>query len=202
MIEKITEFFVQQSVPSAYDDSLTWYEVIAKFQAKLNEIIEFVSNTLVSKINEIIKDRNTTIKGKINESLNSLKTYLDCLKTCIDGSATNDNSIIYIMNYNTKKLIKNMENLKEEINVVSEYTIANSKTLYNGTYNCVKFNGYDENSKTLKLKQEKTDFIPALVTMEIETDLQTKAEVSNTIGEWEKPEEINTTIDEVTEWQD
>lgn len=199
MIEKITEFFVQQSVPSAYDDGLTWYEVIAKFQAKLNEIIEYQSNTLVSKINEIIKDRNGIIKTKINDSLDSLKTYLACVKTCIDGGATNDNAIIYIMNDNTKKLIKNMENLKEEINVVSEYTIANSKTLYNGTYNCVKFNGYDENSKTLKLKQEKTDFIPALVTMEIETDLQTKAEVSNTIGEWEKPENINTTIDEVTE---
>ena len=199
MIEKITEFFVQQSVPSAYDDSLTWYEVLAKFQVKLNEIIEYISNTLVSKINEIIRDRNTTIKTKINASLNSLKSYLDSIKTCIDNTATNDNAIIYIMNSNTKKLIKNMENLKEEINAVSEYTIANSKTLYNGTYNCVKFNGYDENSKTLKLKQEKTDFITALVTMEIETDLQTKAEVSNTIDAWEKPEDINTTIDEVTQ---
>lgn len=199
MIEKITEFFVQQSVPSAYDDSLTWYEVLAKFQGKLNEIIEYIFNTLVSKINEIIKDRNDTIKTKINESLESLKSYLDSAKISIDNTATNDNAIIYIMNSNTKKLIKNMENLKEEINAVSEYTIANSKTLYNGTYNCVKFNGYDENSKTLKLKQEKTDFITALVTMEIETDLQTKAEVSNTIDAWEKPEDINTTIDEVTQ---
>lgn len=202
MIEKITEFFVQQSVPSAYDDSLTWYEVLAKFQGKLNEIIEYIFNTLVSKINEIIKDRNDTIKTKINESLESLKSYLDSAKISIDNTATNDNAIIYIMNSNTKKLIKNMEHLKEEINAVSEYTIANSKTLYNGTYNCVKFNGYDENSKTLKLKQEKTDFITALVTMEIETDLQTKAEVSNTIDAWEKPEDINTTIDEVTQWQD
>lgn len=199
MIEKITEFFVQQSVPSAYDDSLTWYEVLAKFQGKLNEIIEYIFNTLVSKINEIIKDRNDTIKTKINESLESLKSYLDSAKISIDNTATNDNAIIYIMNSNTKKLIKNMEHLKEEINAVSEYTIANSKTLYNGTYNCVKFNGYDENSKTLKLKQEKTDFITALVTMEIETDLQTKAEVSNTIDAWEKPEDINTTIDEVTQ---
>ena len=199
MIEKITEFFVQQSVPSAYDDSLTWYEVLAKFQGKLNEIIEYIFNTLVSKINEIIKDRNDTIKTKINESLESLKSYLDSAKISIDNTATNDNAIIYIMNSNTKKLIKNMENLKEEINAVSEYTIANSKTLYNGTYNCVKFNGYDENSKTLKLKQEKTDFITALVTMEIETDLQTKAEVSNRIDAWEKPEDINTTIDEVTQ---
>lgn len=199
MIEKITEFFVQQSVPSAYDDSITWYEVLAKFQGKLNEIIEYIFNTLVSKINEIIKDRNDTIKTKINESLESLKSYLDSAKISIDNTSTNDNAIIYIMNSNTKKLIKNMENLKEEINAVSEYTIANSKTLYNGTYNCVKFNGYDENSKTLKLKQEKTDFITALVTMEIETDLQTKAEVSNTIDAWEKPEDINTTIDEVTQ---
>lgn len=102
MLEKLEEFFVQKSVPSAYDDSLTWYELIAKFQTKINEAIDYINTSFKDKLNEVIRDRNNVIKVKINTLIN-------------DRNST----VVYTLDETTKatkELVKAMEALVDERN--------------------------------------------------------------------------------------
>lgn len=47
-------FWSQKVLPLVYDDSLSYYEVLSKVVAKLNEIIMFVQTTVVDDIKKLI----------------------------------------------------------------------------------------------------------------------------------------------------
>lgn len=47
-------FWSQKVLPLVYDDSLSYYEVLSKVVAKLNEIIIFVQTTVVDDIKALI----------------------------------------------------------------------------------------------------------------------------------------------------
>lgn len=83
MIDKLC-FWIQNSIPTAFDDSLSYLETLSKVLQKLNDIIDYINNTIVTKINEIIKDRNEIIKTKINEII---KDRNDVLKITINNTA-------------------------------------------------------------------------------------------------------------------
>lgn len=200
MIKKlITEFFVQQSIPSAFDDSLTWYELISKIQASVNDIIDCINNVVIPKINEIIKDRNETIKQTINALIASVAGYFSKVRDFLLRSVEHDNKIIDCINSNNAKIISNFGALKNECDIVQSYSNDISKTLYNGTYNVVKFDSYDSETKTLKLVQTKTDFIPALPTQTIDKNIDDCEKIVDTIDEYNQIPVITSSIDEVTE---
>lgn len=46
--------WVQKVLPLVYDDSLSYYEVLAKVVAKLNELINYTENYTVEQIREAI----------------------------------------------------------------------------------------------------------------------------------------------------
>ena len=200
MIKKlITEFFVQESIPSAFDDSLTWYELISKIQKSVNDIIDSINTVIVPKINEIIKDRNETIKQSINNLISSVAGYFYMVREFLLRTVDHDNKIIDCINSNNAKIISNFDALKDECDNVQSYSNDISKTLYNGTYNVVKFDSYDSDTKTLKLVQAKTDFVPALPSQTIDKQIDDCEKIVDAIDEYNQIPIITTTIDEVTE---
>lgn len=46
----------QKVLPLVYDDSLSYYEVLCKVTAKINEVVRFVQETLVDDISELISE--------------------------------------------------------------------------------------------------------------------------------------------------
>ena len=55
MINKF-KFWIQRVLPLTYDDSLSYYEVLAKLTAKINEVIENIANNLEQYIQQILPD--------------------------------------------------------------------------------------------------------------------------------------------------
>lgn len=53
MINKF-KFWIQRVLPLTYDDSLSYYEVLAKLTAKINEVIENIANNLEQYIQQIL----------------------------------------------------------------------------------------------------------------------------------------------------
>lgn len=47
--------YVQKVLPLVYDDSLSYYEVLAKVVAKVNELIDFTENYTLEQIREAIE---------------------------------------------------------------------------------------------------------------------------------------------------
>ena len=47
-------FWCQSVLPLVYDDSLSYYEVLCKVVAKLNEVIDFVNNNIKEYITEAL----------------------------------------------------------------------------------------------------------------------------------------------------
>lgn len=63
-------FYCQKILPAVYDDSLSYYEVLNRLAAKLNEVIEVVGDTAtIAALEEAIK--------VIDEEIISLKDYVD-----------------------------------------------------------------------------------------------------------------------------
>lgn len=52
---KPIEFYLQKTLPAVFDDSLSYYEAVAKLQAKINEIIEELNNVR-NEWDEIVAD--------------------------------------------------------------------------------------------------------------------------------------------------
>lgn len=48
-------FWSNKVLPLVYDDSLSYYEVLSKVVAKLNEVIKYVTTTLYDSISELIQ---------------------------------------------------------------------------------------------------------------------------------------------------
>lgn len=49
-------FWSQKVLPLVYDDSLSYYEVLVKLVNKLNEVIDYVTDSLYETIEESIKE--------------------------------------------------------------------------------------------------------------------------------------------------
>lgn len=141
-IDKITCFKIQNSIPTAYDDSLTFYEVVSKLIYKINSFINIIVS-FCSKLNEVIADRNTIIKTRINsiiandklnagifnqkaESDNAL--YLDTINkliTLISALQQNNvtlNTDLNTINANTGLLSQDLNNLLAELKSVTNDT--------------------------------------------------------------------------------
>ena len=50
------KFIAHKILPLVYDESLSYYEVLCKVVAKVNEVIEFVEAGLYENIREVISD--------------------------------------------------------------------------------------------------------------------------------------------------
>ena len=50
------KFIAHKILPLVYDESLSYYEVLCKVVAKVNEVIEFVEAGLFENIREVISD--------------------------------------------------------------------------------------------------------------------------------------------------
>lgn len=46
--------YVQKVLPLVYDDSLSYYEVLAKVVAKMNELIDYTENFTIEQIREVV----------------------------------------------------------------------------------------------------------------------------------------------------
>lgn len=53
---KHLKFIAHKILPLVYDESLSYYEVLCKVVAKVNEVIDFVEAELYENISEIISD--------------------------------------------------------------------------------------------------------------------------------------------------
>lgn len=51
---KYFKFWTQNVLPLVYDDSLSYYEVLCKISAKLNEVIKFVNDNIKEYIEEAL----------------------------------------------------------------------------------------------------------------------------------------------------
>ncbi len=46
--------YVQKVLPLVYDDSLSYYEVLEKVVAKVNELIDYTENFTIEQIREVV----------------------------------------------------------------------------------------------------------------------------------------------------
>lgn len=95
MISPLKRFICQKVLPTVYDDALSYYEVLGKITAKLNELIENV-NTLNESVSEIVESiSGFASKEYVDEAVDGLasESYVD---NAVDGLATEtyvDNSV-------------------------------------------------------------------------------------------------------------
>lgn len=53
MLDKL-RYWSHKILPLVYDDSLSYYEVLSKMRAKINEVIDYIGENLADNIKEII----------------------------------------------------------------------------------------------------------------------------------------------------
>lgn len=193
-------WFIQNSLPTAYDDSLTWYEVVSKLYNTILYMIEYLNEKTTPKINEIIDDRNNTIRTKINELINSAKSYLNIVKDKINTEdelrLTNTNT----MNTNINTIGVNNAIIKKMFDAISDYSNSVSNTLYNGTLDVIKFLDYDESTNTLNVQQSNTELINTLVSPSL-AELTQLSTTNNIIDEWSQPDTIESLIKELDKYE-
>ena len=51
---KPIHFWSQKVLPLVYDDSLSYYEVLGKMAAKMNEIIKYIQGAFVDELSQLI----------------------------------------------------------------------------------------------------------------------------------------------------
>lgn len=70
-IKRINRPFVQRVLPLVYDDSLSYYETLAKLRTKINEIVDFCNEVVESAIVAYIDRRfNELLVGAIYDEEN------------------------------------------------------------------------------------------------------------------------------------
>lgn len=193
-------WWIQNSIPTAYDDSLSIYEVWCKLWYHYLNLIQYLNKTICVKINEIITDRNNVIKSKINELIDSLSNYLGTIQNKINKEDELRINNTNTMNSNINNITINNEIIKKMFDSIADYSKHISDTLYNGTADVIKFVSYDENTNTLNVKQTNTDFINTLVSPNL-TELTELSTTENTVNEWQQVEHITNDIEEVKEYE-
>ena len=81
------KFFCQKELPLAYDDSISYYEVLCKVSAKLNEVIDAV-NTIVSESESINADSKNTL-AEVRKLATDVENQLNEIRLDIDERFNN-----------------------------------------------------------------------------------------------------------------
>lgn len=84
MVEPIRHLYCQKILPLVYDDSLSYYEALCKFVAKVNEVVEALNNVSVDILTEAnsytdnaIKEQQQAIDNKVLELQNLIDNTVD-----------------------------------------------------------------------------------------------------------------------------
>lgn len=93
-IEKLNINYINKVMPTVYDDSLSYYEVLSKILYTLNEIIENVGDTNLKEKIEEIENKIPTIENSLNAKCEM--KYVNSLP--VDENLKNNT--IYILNKN------------------------------------------------------------------------------------------------------
>lgn len=93
-IEKLNINYINKVMPTVYDDSLSYYEVLSKILYTVNEIIENVGDTNLKEEIEEIKNKIPTIENSLNTKC-EIK-YVNTLP--VDENLKNNT--IYVLNNN------------------------------------------------------------------------------------------------------
>ena len=73
-MEKL-KYWVHKILPLTYDDSLSYYEVLAKVSAKLNEVIDYVQETIYANIRSIMS--RAFIDVSYDETTETISLYFN-----------------------------------------------------------------------------------------------------------------------------
>ena len=152
-IEKLNINYINKVMPTVYDDSLSYYEVLSKVLYKLNEIIENVGDTNLKEVIDEINNKIQEIENykeeidevinkipeideiinKIPEIENSLNTKCEmiCVHTLPDHDDLKNNTIYILDNYdNTYKFYFYVNNtlikLSNGNNFMNSLTLTNN----------------------------------------------------------------------------
>lgn len=71
-------YYVQKTLPAVFDDSLSYYEAVAKLCAKINEIIEFINNQ-ENEANKYTDEQISLLRIELNKTIDELRNYVDLL---------------------------------------------------------------------------------------------------------------------------
>lgn len=137
----------QKVLPLTYDDSLSYYEVLCKLKAKLNEVIEVFNEyeSIINELSEAIKDIDgmktdiATLKANVISIQVTLEDYLSRIEILEKGVAENSTDIVEL-----RELINALENL---LNTSLDNFMVEVKAMING----LTFN-YDEQIRLLAYK--------------------------------------------------
>lgn len=78
------QFYLQKTLPAVFDDSLTYYEAVAKLVAKVNEIVSYVEE-IEQRENEYTDAQINNLKNQIDETIAQLNSdYESFSKTVSD----------------------------------------------------------------------------------------------------------------------
>lgn len=101
-------FWCQKVLPIAYDDSLSYYEVLCKVVDKLNELINNL-NLIPDYIRSLVTD-DESLKNILSELLDELREQIASANEGTSETATNDRNVgnLVWLNGNLVKVIKNM----------------------------------------------------------------------------------------------
>lgn len=142
-LEQFLPFWAQKILPAVYDDSLSYYQLLARILQKYNEIIEVVnkhSETLVDHENRITE--NTKNIELNRQQIEALKEKLAELEEQVKSNTTN------------------IEALTERVNNHDEMIATLNNAISNITkYNRNNYATFDKNTHEIVLYREATDSV-------------------------------------------
>lgn len=124
-IEKLNINYVNKVMPTVYDDSLSYYEVLSKILYKLNEVIENVGDTNLKEEIDEVKNKIPTIENSLNAKCEM--KYVNSLP--VDENLKNNTIYILNKNDNNYQFYFYINNLL--IKLANGNSVMNSLTLTN-----------------------------------------------------------------------
>ena len=124
-IEKLNINYINKVMPTVYDDSLSYYEVLSKILYKLNEVIENVGDTNLKEEIDEIKNKIPTIVNSLNGKCEM--KYVNSLP--VDENLKNNTIYILNKNDNNYQFYFYINNLL--IKLANGNSVMNSLTLTN-----------------------------------------------------------------------
>lgn len=81
-VEPIRHLYCQKILPLVYDDSLSYYEALCKFVAKVNEVVDALNNVTI----DILKDANAYTDEAIAKQQQAIDNKVIELQALIDNT--------------------------------------------------------------------------------------------------------------------
>lgn len=110
---KPIRFFCQKVLPLVYDDSLSYYEVLCKMNAKLNEVINAINGF------------EANIEGIVDEKLKPVYAYID------SENAKQDKNLNDAVNDINAKIIALQNDIIQKINLLYSYIDSQDEAIIN-----------------------------------------------------------------------